>query len=104
MQKLKVNDTVQVLAGKDKGKQGKIKSINFKTNRVVVEGVNLVKKAIKPNQQNQQGGIVDMEKAVHISNVALLDPKTGKPTRVKVKQEAGKNVGRVASKSKQDIK
>ena len=56
MQKLKVNDTVQVLAGKDKGKQGKIKSINFKTNRVVVEGVNIVKKAIKPNQANQQGG------------------------------------------------
>ena len=65
MQKLKVNDTVQVLAGKDKGKNGKIKSINFKTNRVVVEGVNVVKKAIKPNQANQQGGIVDMEKATH---------------------------------------
>jgi large subunit ribosomal protein L24 len=104
MQKLKVNDTVQVLAGKDKGKQGKIKSINFKTNRVVVEGVNLVKKAIKPNQQNQQGGIVDLEKSLHISNIGLLDPKSGKPTRVKVKQEAGKNVGRVAVKSKQDIK
>lgn len=104
MQKLKVNDTVQVLAGKDKGKQGKIKSINFKTNRVVVEGVNVVKKAIRPNQANQQGGIVDMEKAIHISNVALLDPKSGKPTRVKVKQEKGVNVGRVASKSKQDIK
>jgi large subunit ribosomal protein L24 len=104
MQKLKVNDTVQVLAGKDKRKKGKIKSINFKTNRVVVEGVNVVKKAIRPNQANQQGGIVDMEKAIHISNVALLDPKSGKPTRVKVKQENGKNVGRVASKSKHDIK
>lgn len=104
MQKLKVNDTVQVLAGKDKGKKGKIKSINFKTNRVVVEGVNVVKKAIRPNQANQQGGIVDMEKAIHISNVALLDPKSGKPTRVTVKQDGGKNVGRVASKSKQEIK
>lgn len=103
MQKLKVNDTVQVRAGKDKGKQGKIKSINFKTNRVVVEGVNLVKKAIKPNQQNQQGGIVDVEKAVHISNVALLDPKGGKPTRVAVKKVGGKNV-RVATKSKSEIK
>jgi large subunit ribosomal protein L24 len=103
MQKLKVNDTVQVLAGKDKGKQGKIKSINFKTNRVVVEGVNMVKKAIKPNQMNQQGGIVDMEKAVHISNVAPLDPKSGKPTRVSVKKVDGKNV-RVAAKSKQEIK
>lgn len=104
MQKLKVNDTVQVLAGKDKGKKGKIKSINWKTNRVTVEGVNMVKKALKPNQANPQGGIVDMEKAVHVSNVALLDPKSGKPTRVKVKQDKGKNVGRVASKSKQEIK
>lgn len=103
MQKLKVNDTVQVLAGKDKGKQGKIKLINFKTDRVVVEGVNLVKKAIKPNQQNQQGGIVDMEKALHISNVALLDPKSGKPTRVSVKKVSGKNT-RVATKSKSEIK
>lgn len=103
MQKLRVNETVQVLAGKDKGKQGKIKSINFKTNRVVVEGVNMVKKAIRPNQANQQGGIVDMEKAIHISNVAPLDPKSGKPTRVAVKKVDGKNV-RVAAKSKQELK
>ncbi len=103
MQKLKVNDTVQILAGKDKGKQGKIKTINFKTNRVVVEGVNIVKKAIKPSQQNQQGGIVDMEKAIHISNVALLDPKSGKPTRVSVVKVDGKNV-RVATKSKSELK
>ena len=103
MQKLKVNDNVQVLAGKDKGKNGKIKSINLKTNRVVVEGVNVVKKAMKPNQANQQGGIVDLEKAIHISNVALLDPKSGKPTRVSIKKVAGKNV-RVATKSKTEIK
>ncbi|MBA2403553.1 MAG: 50S ribosomal protein L24 [Bdellovibrionales bacterium] len=103
MQKLKVNDTVQVLAGKDKGKNGKVKSINFKTNRVVVEGVNVVKKAMKPNQANQQGGIVDLEKAIHISNVALLDPKSGKPTRISIKKVAGKNV-RVATKSKSEIK
>jgi large subunit ribosomal protein L24 len=103
MQKLKVNDTVQVLAGKDKGKNGKVKSINFKTNRVVVEGVNVVKKAMKPSQANQQGGFVDLEKAIHVSNVALLDPKSGKPTRVSVKKIAGKNV-RVATKSKSEIK
>ena len=103
MQKLKVNDTIQVLAGKDKGKQGKIKSINFKTNRVVIEGVNVVKKAMKPNQMNQAGGIVDMEKAIHISNVALLDPKSGKPTRVSVAKVSGKNA-RVAAKSKLEIK
>ena len=103
MQKLKVNDTVQVLAGKDKGKSGKVKSINFKTNRVLVEGVNVVKKAMKPNQANQQGGIVDLEKAIHISNVALLDPKSGKPTRVAIKKVGDKNV-RVAAKSKLEIK
>ncbi|MFA5583316.1 MAG: 50S ribosomal protein L24 [Bacteriovoracaceae bacterium] len=103
MQKLKVNDTVQVLAGKDKGKQGKIKSINFKTNRVVVEGVNIVKKAIRPNQANAQGGIVDMEKAIHISNVALLDPKSGKPTRVKIVKSGDKNT-RFAVKSNTEIK
>ena len=103
MQKLKVNDTVQVIAGKDKGKNGKIKTINFKTNRVVVEGVNIVKKAMKPNQANQQGGIVDLEKAIHISNVALLDPKSGKPTRVAIKKVGDKNV-RVAAKSKLEIK
>ena len=103
MQKLKVNDLVQILAGKDKGKQGKVKTINFKTNRVLVEGVNVVKKAMKPNQANQQGGIVDMEKAIHISNVAPLDPKSGKPTRVAVKKVDGKNV-RVAAKSKSELK
>jgi large subunit ribosomal protein L24 len=103
MQKLKVNDLVQVLAGKDKGKQGKIRSINFKTNRVVVDGVNVVKKAMKPSQANQQGGIVDVEKGIHISNVAPLDSKSGKPTRVSIKKVDGKNT-RVAAKSNASIK
>lgn len=92
MQKLKVNDTVSVVTGKDKGKQGKIKKINWKTNRVVVEGVNMVKKAMRPSQQSPQGGIVDMEKAVHISNVALLDPKGGKASRIKVQEKNGKKI------------
>jgi large subunit ribosomal protein L24 len=102
MQKLKVNDTVVVLAGKDKGKQGKIKTINWKTNRVVVEGVNMVKKAMKPTQQAPQGGLVDIEKAIHVSNVSVTDPKSGKATRVKVQEKNGKKV-RVA-KSGADIK
>jgi large subunit ribosomal protein L24 len=102
MQKLKVNDNVVVLAGKDKGKQGKIKDINWKTNRVVVEGVNIVKKTMKPNQQNPQGGLVDIEKALHVSNVAVTDPKSGKATRVKVTEKNGKKI-RVA-KSGADIK
>lgn len=102
MQKLKVNDTVVVLAGKDKGKQGKVKNINWKTNRVLVEGVNVVKKAMKPTQQAPQGGLVDLEKALHISNVAVADPKSGKATRVKVQEKNGKKI-RVA-KSGADIK
>lgn len=102
MQKLKVNDTVKVIAGKDKGKQGKIKKINWKTNRVMVEGVNVVKKASKPSQQSPQGGIVDLEKAVHISNVAVMDSKSGKPTRVKVQEKSGKKIR--VGKSGADIK
>ncbi|MFP5490418.1 MAG: 50S ribosomal protein L24 [Bacteriovoracia bacterium] len=92
MQKLKLNDNVVILAGKDRGKSGKIKNINWKTNRVLVEGINMVKKAMKPTQQNPQGGLVDLEKAVHISNVAVADPKSGKPTRVKVQVKNGKNI------------
>jgi len=103
MQKLKVNDSVQVLAGKDKGKQGKVKSINFKTNRVVVEGVNVFKKSIKPNQTNQQGGLIDIEKGLHISNVAVVDAKTGKPTRVAIKKIDGKPI-RVSVKTKTTFK
>ena len=102
MNKIRKGDDVIVLAGRDKGKRGKVVLRKDETH-LVVEGVNMVKKTIRPNQTNQQGGIIDMEKAVHISNVALLDPKSGKPTRIKVKQEAGKNVGRIASKSKQEI-
>ena len=102
MQKLKVNDTVVVLAGKDKGKQGKVKNINWKTNRVLVEGVNVLKKAMKPTQASPQGGLVDLEKALHISNVAVADPKSGKATRVKVQEKNGKKI-RVA-KSGADIK
>lgn len=92
MQKLKVNDSVLVTTGKDKGKSGKIKTINWKTNRVIVEGVNVVKKAMRPSQQSPQGGIVDLEKSLHISNVAVVDAKTGKPTRVKVQEKNGKNI------------
>ncbi len=92
MQKLKVTDEVVVLAGKDKGKTGKIKKINFKTNRVLVEGVNKSKKALKPTQENPNGGLSEIESTLHISNVALVSPKTKKATRVKIVVEAGKKV------------
>lgn len=92
MQKLKVNDEVIILAGKDKGKTGKIQNLNLKKSRVVVEGVNVVKKALKPTQENPNGGFADVEKAVHTSNVALMSPKTKKATRVRIETKDNKKV------------
>ncbi len=92
MQKIKVNDSVVVLAGKDKGKTGKVKSINFKTERVIVEGVNVVKKALRPSQENPTGGLIDKELGIHVSNVGLVSPKTKKASRVKIQEKGGKKV------------
>ncbi len=92
MQKLKVNDEVIVIAGKDKGKKGTVQSINFKRKTALVGGVNVVKKAIKPTQENPNGGFVDMEKALHMSNVNVVSPKTGKATRVRIEEKDGKKV------------
>ncbi|MDN7243765.1 50S ribosomal protein L24 [Planococcus sp. N028] len=95
---VKKGDTVKVISGKDKGKTGVVLTALPKKERVLVEGVNIVKKHTKPNQANPQGGIVSQEAAIHVSNVMLLDPKSGEPTRVGYKVEDGKKV-RVAKKS-----
>lgn len=88
---VKSGDTVQVIAGNSKGKTGKIVEILVKKNRVIVEGVNIIKKHIKPSAQNPQGEIREVEGSIHISNVKLVDPSTGKPTRTGRKaNEAGK--------------
>jgi len=80
--KLKKGDEVVVITGKDKGKRGQVLKVNPDTNRVLVAGINVVKKAVKPNPQSgREGGIVDKEAAIHASNVMLVDPKTQKPTR-----------------------
>ncbi|WP_419173423.1 50S ribosomal protein L24 [Halobacteriovorax sp.] len=92
MQKLKVNDNVVILTGKDRGKTGVVGKINFKTKVVYVDGVNLVKKAIKPTQENPAGGIVDIAAPLHISNVAVVSPKTKKATRVRIEEKDGKKV------------
>ena len=92
MQKLKLNDEVIVLAGKNKGKTGLLTNINAKKSTVLVAGVNLVKKAIKPTQENPNGGINEIEAALHASNVALVSPKTKKATRIKIENKDGKNV------------
>lgn len=89
---VKKGDKVVVISGKDKGKQGTILTAYPKKNRVLVEGVNIVKKHSKPSQANPQGGILSLEAAIHVSNVMPIDPKTGKPTRVGYKIENGKKV------------
>ncbi|WP_020062300.1 50S ribosomal protein L24 [Bacillus sp. 123MFChir2] len=99
---VKKGDKVQVISGKDKGKQGVILAAFPKESRVIVEGVNIVKKHSKPSQLNPQGGIITKEAAIHVSNVMPLDPKTGVPTRVGYKVEDGKKI-RVAKKSGESL-
>ena len=91
--KIKRDDEVVVLAGKDKGKQGKVLKVLTDKDRVIVEGVNVVKKHQKPNPAlGESGGIVEQEAAIHISNVAILNPETGKADRVGFRTEDGKKV------------
>lgn len=97
---VRTGDTVVVIAGKEKGKQGKIKACEPKKNRVVVEGVNMVKRHTKPSQANPQGGIIEKEAPINVSNVMILDPESKKPTRIrKEKQADGCSYVRVAVKS-----
>ncbi|MDP4161695.1 MAG: 50S ribosomal protein L24 [Bacillota bacterium] len=89
---VKKGDKVMVISGKDKGKTGTILAAYPKQSRVLVEGVNIVKKHSKPSQANPQGGINSQEAPVHVSNVMPIDPKSGKPTRVGSKTVDGKKV------------
>lgn len=98
--KIKSNDTVQVIAGDHKGQKGKVLSVDREKNRAIVEGVNMVSKHVKPSAQNPQGGIVKKEAPIHISNLALIDPKTGTPTKVGYQEKDGKKV-RFSKKSNQ---
>lgn len=101
---IKKNDTVVVLAGEDKGKTGKVLKVLVEKNRALVEGVNMVSKSTKLSAKNPQGGIVKQEAPIHISNLSLVDPKSGKATRVGIKvTEDGKKV-RIAKKSGEEIK
>lgn len=95
---VKKGDNVKIISGKDKGKEGKILEAYPKKDRVLVEGVNMVKKHAKPSQTNPQGGILNQEAPIHVSNVMVIDPKTNEPTRVGFKVEDGKKV-RIAKKS-----
>lgn len=99
---LKTGDKVRVIAGKDKGQEGTVKKTLASENRVIVEGVNVVKKHQKPSNVNPNGGIIDQEAPINASNVMLLDPSTNEPTRVGYQVVDGKKV-RVAKKSGQQI-
>ena len=102
-ERLLKGDLVVVITGKDKGKKGKVTRINRELDRVTVEGVNLVKRHMRPTPRNQQGGILDREQPIAATNVMRVHPKTGKGTRVKfTTDDKGKKV-RVAVKSGEEI-
>ena len=99
--KLKTGDKVVVVSGSNKGKEGKITKIL--DNKVIVEGVNIVKKHLKPKNNNGTGEIIEMEAPIHVSNEMLSDPKTKKPTKVKIEKDSkGKKI-RISKKSNEKI-
>jgi large subunit ribosomal protein L24 len=97
--RIKKDDEVIVISGRDKGAKGRVLKVLRDVNKVIVEGVGRVKKHQKPNQQNPQGGIVEKEAAIHLSKVMLLDSKTDKPTRVRAGKDADGKKVRVTVKS-----
>ena len=101
---IRKDDTIQVLSGDDKGKKGRVLAVYRAKSRVLVEGVNIIKRHTKPNATYPNGSIVPKEAPIHISKVALLDAKSGKPTRVgKGVDKAGKSI-RISKKSGEVIK
>jgi large subunit ribosomal protein L24 len=102
--KIRKGDTVKVIAGDSKGQSGKVLSVSLAKNTVLVEGINMVSKHTKPNAATPNGGIIKKEASLHISNIMLVDAKTGKPTRVgKQKNADGKSI-RISKKSGEEIK
>src|SRR5690625_6526320 len=83
--RLKTGDEVRVISGKHKGQSGTIRAVDRKKNRVFVENVNIIRKALRPTQENPQGGYREQEASIHASNVMILDPQTGDPTRIGMK-------------------
>ncbi|MGJ1412532.1 50S ribosomal protein L24 [Sphingobacterium thalpophilum] len=102
--KIKKGDLVKVIAGNSKGVQGKVLTVLVDKNRAIVEGANIVKKHTKPSAANPNGGIIEKEAGIHISNLALIDPKTGETTRVGRKLNADGKLVRYAKKSGEEIK
>ncbi|MGL5013181.1 MAG: 50S ribosomal protein L24 [Bacteroidales bacterium] len=101
---IKKGDTVYVNTGKDKGQTGRVLEVLVKENRAVVEGINMVAKHTKPNAANPQGGIVKKEAPIHISNLNVVDPKSGKATRIGRKENEEGVLVRYSKKSGEEIK
>jgi len=101
--RIRSGDTVVILTGKDRGKSGKVRSVLPKERRVVVEGLNIVKRHTKARGPGQPGGIIEKEAPLHVSNVAIADPRDGKPTRVGFRFEADGTKVRFAKRSGQPI-
>ena len=101
---IKKGDTVYVNSGEDKGKTGRVLQVFINKDRAIVEGINMMTKHSKPSAKSPQGGIEKMEAAIHISNLNLVDPKTGKPTRIGRKIDSKGKLVRYAKKSGEEIK
>jgi large subunit ribosomal protein L24 len=101
---IKKGDTVFVNSGESKGQQGRVLEVIRKSDRAIVEGINLVSKSTKPNAKSPQGGIIKKEASVHISNLMVVDPSTGKPTRIGRKANAEGRLVRYSKKSGEEIK
>ncbi len=100
--KLKKGDNIIVLTGKDKGKKGKIALVLVKENKVIVDGINTMKKHQRPMRSGEKGKMVDKSMPIHASNVSFVDPKTSKPTKIG-KKKVGDKFVRIAKKSNQEI-
>lgn len=101
---IKKGDTVIVISGNSKGQEGKVLNVVRNKERAIVEGVNMVSKHTKPNAKSPQGGIIKKEATIHISNLMLKDPKTGKPTRIGRRLDKNEKLVRYSKKSGEEIK
>jgi large subunit ribosomal protein L24 len=101
---IKKGDTVMVITGESKGQKGRVLEVDRDKNRAIVEGVNMVSKHTKPNAKAPQGGIIKKESPVHISNLMLIDPASGKPTRIGKKHNEKDKLVRYSKKSGEEIK
>ena len=101
---IKKGDTVYVLSGEDRGKTGRVLEVQPSKMRAVVEGINMVTKATKPTAQYPNGGLIKREAPIHISNLSLIDPKSGKPTRIAIRRDDNGKAVRIAKKSGEENK